>query len=494
MKTSGAWRAIDFLAGAVVHGLLLLFLVRRIGWLPWLGLAGGAGLLCACSDRLRARLGRRVARAAGVVYGALVGGAAVFSWIHVCFFNPWLCILIGLFTLWTVVMLVAGLEPLAGVWLAVGLAVAGFAVADARLATTPFAIVLLAAGLAILLTCVFAGRLRTVGRGFVALFCLAAAAAAANDVFAHGVDFSGGSVKAPGVHPIVTWTPGSHAWKSQLGLNLHFAGVDSFNRLLIGAANGIFLFDPAMIAQLPVGPGGGDVAADFANHRLFAATRDGVLDRIDGKDLPVVLQQGLPGGGRRVRLAPEGVYVLAGRRWLGLYEPETLKLRRQWSDESFADILPDGEGGFFAATRRGRLLRYPPDGARPISVSVGFWPGGCSLAYDRAGGRLFVAVARSRALRVYAAEGLRLLRTVKIGWGARELVWSEKHAALFVGRYFAGEVLALAGDDLREVGRVALGPRLTSLALDEKEKYVLAADAAGVFSLDIAAAFPLPQQ
>jgi len=41
---------------------------------------------------------------------------------------------------------------------------------------------------------------------------------------------------------------------------------------------------------------------------------------------------------------------------------------------------------------------------------------------------------------------------------------------------------------------VALGPRLTSLALDEKEKYVLAADAAGVFSLDIAAAFPLPQQ
>jgi len=489
-----AWRALDFFAGAVVHGLLLAFLAPWLGVPAWLGATLAAATACAQGDRLRALLGARAARLLLALYAAIVGAAAAAVWLRVAAYDPWLAGLILLYGLWTAALLRFDLDPLLGVWVAPALTAAALLVVQARFAPLAPVVALLAAGLAMVLASLYAGRLRSVGRWFFALSVVTAAAAGANDIFAHGADFTGERwLQTAGIHPVLTWTGRPHRFKNVLGLDLRFARVDAFDRLLVGSDKGLFLFDVGEMRQLPVGPAPTSLTLDLANKRLFVPTGDGYLNRLDNRELFVARQQFFGRPGRVTRYAAEGVYALDAAGRLGLYDAETLRSLAHW-DVPLDDVAPDGEGGFFATTAVGQLTHQRSGAAPPQAAALRRWGGRHSLAYDRAGGRLFAGNMLSGDVQIFDAATLRPLATIAVGRGVSELVWSAKHETLFAGRYFTGDLIAYAGGGLRELRRINLGRRLSSLALDNTEDYLLVVNAAGIFSLEPKIAFPNPEK
>jgi len=509
MNIHPAWRVNDFLSGMILHGLLLSFLpgllrfftgpIAAVWW--WLAAATLAGLLCALHDRLGAPAGRILGRTLLPVYLVIVSGYAFVSWSVVWFYSRGVWLSVSVLLVLTVFLIARGWDALLGLPLAAILAATIYTAADACFSDLRVWTAVAAGGLLCLLPTIYADRLEKTGRWFFPAFLVLAVSFGANTVFYRGFDRSVSALYGkPGIVSLI------HLWemydpaaqKAQLGLELRFvqrAKIGDKERYLVGGERGLYLADPNELGvlgrprQLSVGPAADNVSPDDAHSRIFAATRDGVLSRLDDAELAVVQQAKLPRGALVTRLAPEGVYAADEWNWIGLFAPDDLQLLREWrSPGPTSDLLPDGRGGFFLTTLTGRLFHHRSDGSvvERSLLRRGLFH---LMALDAHGGRLFVSNMAARNIQVFAIDDLSLLCTVPVDRGARNLLWDESLGVLIVGHYFSGDLSVLDGSDFREIGRLNAGRRLRTVAAYEPGA-VLTASAGGLFAVKLSMAIP----
>jgi hypothetical protein len=474
----------------MVHGLFLLFLEPAVGWIVWGLLVLAATAVHAASDWLREKLGVRMIRALAAVYAVVVGLPAVGHWLFVPFHSPILWIAITLAVGWLAWLLWRKWNIVAAIMTAALLAPAVLlpAMASGGTAALPVMGAVAAIGVVILLTAAFAGGVRKLGAIYWLLFALLFCSMAANDVFYHGMDQSAeeGAAK-PGVTTILLWKTPPSPYLDTFGTDLRFLAREPYGRLLIGSAKGVFLVSPKEIRPLPVGPAGDNVAVGEQQRRVYAPTRDGRLSLLAGEGLGLAHSVPLPHGALVARFAPEGVYALDEWRHVGRYDPDTLAQQKTWPTMPVSDLAPDNLGGFFLTTLTGRLEhhRFGMDTQTAALPMLGVFH---LLALDQDGRRLFVSNMGLRRLQVFDAHDLHLLKEVEVDRGCRNLWWDAQKSMLLYGSYFVGDLVALDGETLREIGRLHLGRRMRTLLPDGPGR-VLVASGGGLFAVELAAAF-----
>lgn len=503
------WRVTDFFTGTIVHGLLLSFLpgalrfftgpVAAVWW--WIAASALAGVISAQHDRLGALLGKTAGRTLLGGYLVITGGYAFLSWTVVWFHSRGIWLSISVLLVLVVYLLARRWDPLLGMPVAAILTTTIFSAAQACFSDYRVWTAVAAGGLLFLLVTIFADRLASVGRLFFPAFLVLAVSFGANTAFYRGFDKGVSAIYGkPGVVSLI------HLWemyevaaqKTFLGFGLRFVqrtDLGNKQRYLVGVDQGVFLVDPDEMnlfkrpRQLAVGPAADNVSPDDPHKRIFLATRDGILSRLDGSELAILHQAKLPRGALATRLAEEGVYAADEWNRIGLYDPNDLTLLKEWrSPGPISDLLPDGKGGFFLTTLTGRLRHYRADG-EVIERSVlrrGIFH---LLALDSAGGRLFVSNMASDKMQVFQADDCSPLQTVEVGRGARNLLWEQSLGVLVVGHYFSGDLTVLDGSDFHEIGRLNVGKRLRTISSYEPGA-VLTASAGGLFAVKLSMVFP----
>ncbi|HPQ69866.1 MAG TPA: hypothetical protein PKW95_12125 [bacterium] len=486
MKRTAGALAIEALGKLLAHGCLLLFWAPLLGWDAWFFAVLGVTVWDAGGPWRRIPAGAQ--RTVAIVYAVLVGLPLLLSNALPLFYAPAWWLGIALLTAAFAALLWRGLPPMAGMLAAATIAGAVVLPTLGRDVSLWVMAMVGALGVTIVLAMTFSPVVKRVSSWLLVGLFLFAPTFAANDWFYHGVDrIEHTTYEHAGLRTLMSLREDGPGWRQRLGTDLRFAERGFDGRLLIGAGRGVTEVATMHVRALPLGPAGDNITVDAANQRVIAATRDGFLSLLNGGDLGVVTRVKLPHGALVTRLAPEGVYALDEWNHVGLYEPSTLGELKSWRVTGVSDLLPDGEGGFFLSTLWGGVRRYAADGqiVRGHAQRTGIFH---LLAYDRAGGRLFVGNMAGRRIDVLRANDLQRTRTIAVGRGIRNLLWDEQTNLLTVGDYFSGALIALDGETLHEVGRIALGRRLRTIAADGPGR-VLAASSAGYFAVDLAAAF-----
>ncbi|MCC6202113.1 MAG: hypothetical protein IT494_03835 [Gammaproteobacteria bacterium] len=113
---------------------------------------------------------------------------------------------------------------------------------------------------------------------------------------------------------------------------------------------------------------------------------------------------------------------------------------------------PDGRG-YVATLEFGNALLLLDDEFRPIrSVPTGEYPYG--IAFDRAGARLFVALARGKALQVFDAQTLAVIRQVPTGERCWHFTFTPDDAHILVACGRSHEVVVIDARTLEPVKRI----------------------------------------
>lgn len=473
----------------LMHGLLLLFVAPAAGWLIFGFVVLAIALLHLFSAQIQAYLGPPSWRLLAAIYLIAVGLVTTVSWLFVAFHHPGTWLAIGLATALLAYLMFLGWDSLAGVFAVAILTVAVILPTLAKATSLLVMSLASAVGLSLILIVVFAGELRKLGRVTFLLFFALAASMGANDVFYHGVDLTGiKATQSAGVLPLIVWGRQPDKMLSLLGPDLRLLVKGPYDRLIIGSQKGLFVAGKKEIRPLPLGAAADNASTDYEYKRLFVATRDGKLSLLSGQKLELAAQTDLPHGALVTRVAANGVYVLDEWRWVGLYEPTRLELIRQWPSPPVSDLLPDGKGGFYLSTLTGRLEHHWAN--EEIHVA-GLQKTGVFhlLALDEQGQRLFATNMAGRRLSVFDTESLKEIVRIKVDRGCRNVFWDEKTRTLLLGSYFKGDLVALRGEKLAEVGRLHVGRRVRSITAEVPGR-VLVVSAGGMFVVDLAGVFP----
>jgi len=474
----------------MIHGLFLLFLAPLVGWYVWALLVAAAVGAHAAADWLRERTSPKVVRTIGVIYTAAITLPILAAWFFVSFHSPIMWAAIALATGWVALLLWLKLDTVAAFVASVLLSLAILFPALAREGYEALlsASLIAAAGATVLLTTAFAGCLRKLGAVFFTLLLALFCTMAINDVFFFGMDRSPAEGRPkPGVAAILSWRASPSGFAKAFGTDLRFLELDPFGMLLVGSGRGVFAFNPREVRPLPVGPASDNAAVDYQRHRVYVATRDGRLSLLADEGLGLAGSVPLPRGALVARVAPEGVYALDEWRHVGLYNADTLALQKTWPSAPVSDLLPDGQGGFYLSTLTGRLEHHRP-GSEIRTATLRRCGLFHLLALDEEGHRLFVSNMAGRRLQVFDATDLRLLKEVEVDRGCRNLLWEARKNMLLYGSYFDGDLVALNGTTLTEIGRVHLGRRLRTISSDGHGQ-ALVASGGGLFVVDLAVAF-----
>ncbi len=486
MKRTAGATAIEAVGKLPAHGCLLLFWAPVLGWDVWFFAV--LGVTAYDTGAPWRRIPARAHRAAAMVYTFAVGLPLLLSNALLLFYAPVWWLGVALLTALFAALLWRGLAPLAGMLAAATIAGAVMSASFDRYVSLAVMALVATLGVTAVLLMTFSPVVKRVSPWLLAGLFLFAPTFAANDWFYRGLDrIERATYEHPGLRALMSLREDGPGWRQRLGTDLRFAERGFGGKLLIGAGRGVTEVGTMHIRALPLGPAGDNLTVDARNGRVIVATRDGFLSSLNGNDMGVDVQVKLPHGALVTRRAPEGVYALDEWSHVGLYEPLTLRELKSWRITGVSDLLPDGEGGFFLSTLWGGVRRITTDGQtiRGRVQRIGIFH---LLAYDRAGGRLFVGNMAGRRIDVLRANDLQRTGTIPVGRGIRNLLWDEQTNLLVAGDYFSGALIALDGETLHEVGRIALGRRLRTIAADGPGR-VLAASAAGYFAVDLAAAF-----
>jgi len=484
-RTAGAW-AIEVAGKLLAHGCLLLCWAPLLGWDVWFFVVIGVTVSDA-GGRWR-RIPARAQRMAAIAYAFLVGLPLLLSNALLLFYAPAWWLGIALLTAVFAALLRRDLAPLAGMLAAATIAGAAMAASFDRFIPLSTMALVAALGVTIVLLPTFSPVVKRMSPWLLIGLFLFASTFAANDWFYRGIDrIERATYEHAGLQALLSLREDGPGWRQRLGTDLRFVERGFDGKLLIGAGSGVTEVGTQQVRALPLGPAGDNITVDPANRRVIAATRDGFLSLLHGGDLGVITQVKLPHGALVTRLAPEGMYALDEWSHVGLYEPSSLRELKSWRIVGVSDLLPDGEGGFFLSTLWGGVRRYAADG-RVVYGHAQRSGVFHLLAYDRVGGRLFVGNMAGRRIDILRASDLQTTGTIMVERGIRNLFWDEHTNLLIAGDYFSGALIALDGETWHEVGRIALGRRLRTIAADGPGR-VLAASAAGYFAVDLAAAF-----
>ena len=115
----------------------------------------------------------------------------------------------------------------------------------------------------------------------------------------------------------------------------------------------------------------------------------------------------------------------------------------------------------------------------PVSFGVAFGPDGL----------LYVAQPLSRRVRVIDARRMEIVRTIRAGYGPRDLAFDPRRRVLFIGNYFDGTLDIVRLADGQRLRRFFVGDLLRGLWLDESRDRLLAAVGCGVRVIDLPAVF-----
>lgn len=487
MNASWSARLWAMPAALIVHGLLLLFLAPWAGWGVWFFTVVALAALSLDEGWVPKKIGARFCRAAAAAYQVIVGAVVFLSWLFVLFHHPVTWFLIGMLSLLGLLLLILNLEPLAAVLAAAVISAAILTPTLAKLSSVFVMSLAAAVGIFFILAAAFSGTLRRVGRVNFLLFMVLASAMGTNDIFYHGLEFTTPqTVYPPGIRPLLKWSPHDFQQREKIGTALRFVERAPSGRYLIGGDLGVLVTDEHELRTLPLGPAGDNAAVDQKTMRAYLATRDGKLSLLEGGSLGLAAQLPLPRGALVTRLAPEGVYALDEWRWVGLYDPIKLSLRRSWRTWPVSDLIPDGQGGFFLSTLIGLIEHHQAN-----EVVRKTWAVRCGIfhlmALDARNNRLFVSNMAATELLVFDTQSLRRVAEIKVPRGCRNLLWDDETQTLLAGGYFSGELLAFGGD-LKPLGRVEAGFRLRAITADGSGKAMLAS-ARGLLEIDIRRAF-----
>ncbi|NLH51125.1 MAG: hypothetical protein GX444_21330 [Myxococcales bacterium] len=464
MKTHPLWLLLDGLTGLLVHGLLCLFVAPLAGWPVWAALTiGAAAVGVARSWRLNLP-GRSVRRAVLAGYFIAVSVPALLSWVLVAFFSIGLWLVIGLACLAIFWLVCRDLTPIAGLIAATVLSALVFVATEARLSSDEVMALATAAGLTLLLLTIYADRLAVIGKPLFLVFFLAASAMGANDFFYHGTDIRLSRIgERPGVETILAWNRKAAAFVGRFGTDLRFAQRNGYGDLVVGGDRGVFLARPFETVQLPVGPAADNFAVDPETKDAYLPTRDGRIARLSSPEMDLGEQQKLARGALVARRGGEGIYVADEWTQVRLFEPQRLLAIRDWHDGPISDLLADPAGGFFLSTLTGKLRRYSGDSIRGQAElsPLGLFH---LLAIDPATARLFVGNMAGKKIQVFRTDTLAPLGEVPVDRGIRNLYWDDSARVLWLGSYFRGDLIALDGESLREIGRLFVGRRIRSIA------------------------------
>ena len=464
MKTHPFWLVLDGLTGLLVHGLLCLFIVPLAGWPAWAALTVGAAAAGVARPWRSTAPGRFARRGVLIAYFVAVSLPALLSWLLVAFFSFWLWLLIDLTFLINFWLVRRDLTPIAGLIAATVLSALVFVATEARLSSDEVMALVTAAGLTLLLLTIYADRLSVIGKPLFLVFFLAAAAMGANDFFYHGTDIRLSRLKdRPGVETLLAWNRQTAAFVGLFGTDLRFAQRNGYGDLVVGGGRGVFLSRRFETYQLPVGPAGDNFVVDPETKEAYLPTRDGWIARLHSPEMALGEQQKLARGALVARWGGEGLYVADEWMQVRLFEPRRLLPVRDWHDGPISDLLADPAGGFFLSTLTGNLHKYSGDSIRgraELSL-LGLFH---LLAIDPETSRLFVGNMAGKKIQVFRADTLAPLGEAPVDRGIRNLYWDAGTRILWLGSYFRGELIALDGESLREIGRLFVGRRVRSIA------------------------------
>jgi len=100
-----------------------------------------------------------------------------------------------------------------------------------------------------------------------------------------------------------------------------------------------------------------------------------------------------------------------------------------------------------------------------------------------------VAQPLSRRVRVIDARRMEIVRTIRAGYGPRDLAFDPRRRVLFIGNYFDGTLDIVRLADGQRLRRFFVGDLLRGLWLDESRDRLLAAVGCGVRVIDLPAVF-----
>ncbi|MDP8224932.1 MAG: hypothetical protein P9L99_16350 [Candidatus Lernaella stagnicola] len=480
-------RVLDSILGVLVHGVLWSVIRPVIGWLGWIALAVALGLATAAYGWFAARF-PRTARVAVALYALVVGIMAFGQWGFAALHSPWWAVLGALGVGWLGLLALTRHDVAATLVSSLAMAALGLWAARAAETSLAAATAVLVPSVLVWLAAGFAQRLRTVGALLFTIFLTVWFSTAVNHVFLRGPDYDiEHLINRDGVTPILIWRNRPAYLRGTIGTDVRWTMTTLADRLVFGGDNGVHLLEPSRLREIPVGAAGDNLAVDPERRRAYLINREGTVFVLANEAMAITAQAQLPGEGGTARVAAEGVYAATRSGHVAFLDRYNAKIIDQWDVGPWPDIIPDGRGGLFVAAANGavRLLHTKND----ITGTLPFWGVRHHLAFDKEGRRLFATSILDTRLRIFEAANLQDAKTVDIGLGGSAVHWDEQTGSVVVGRYFAGELVVVDGDGEREIGRLRVGRRLTSVAANGPGR-VLVTSAGGVFVIDLAEAFP----
>ncbi|MHA1569562.1 MAG: YncE family protein [Alphaproteobacteria bacterium] len=333
-------------------------------------------------------------------------------------------------------------------------------------------------------------------------------------LLAHGVQFYfdvGGLAEVkdhPAARKVFEYKGQKGGWARTLGGNTRFLTPScEGDKFYVGTKftlrSGLTVIDPATGKHQTVMRGGttDNMAMTCDPERVYVGIMGGfqilIIDPENPK--PPLAREGMQG----VRVGMLRLDPRAGRLYVASSNTKMLHVLKSESlaDQGGAELgssVTDFAIDFWrghevvAVTMGGELVRISPWGQILKRQKVGSGMLVYNLALDGKNRRLFVTSMFSRVLKVFDADSLNELGSIRVRKGARYMQFDHRREMLYVANFFKGTITAFDGNVLARKWHMRVGRRVRYLTLDGRRDQLCFTSQVGGYCLYLEKLSPAP--